>query len=96
MIFVSRWLILLELRLHLFHVSRHIRRLTNEAQSYEQQGIQSIEPSTSRINIRIKEERMHLQHRRRSQQAEMLLDQSVMWLRKVTNSWCDPEDEISV
>jgi len=29
-----------------------------------------------------------LQHRRRSQQAEMLLDQSVMWLRKATDWWC--------
>jgi len=28
------------------------------------------------------------QHRRRSQQAGMLLDQSVMWLRKATDWWC--------
>ena len=30
-----------------------------------------------------------LQHRRRSQQAEILLDQSVMWLRKATDWWCE-------
>ena len=34
-------------------------------------------------------DRMRLQHRRQSQQAEMLLDQSVMWLRKATDWWCD-------
>ena len=33
--------------------------------------------------------RMRLQHRRRSQLAEMLLDQSVMWLWKATNWWFD-------
>jgi len=35
------------------------------------------------------EPRTRLQHRRRSQQADMLLDQSVMRLRKATNWWCD-------
>jgi len=35
--------------------------------------------------------RTRLLYRRRSQQAEMLLYQSVMWLRKVTNLWCDSE-----
>jgi len=33
--------------------------------------------------------RTRLRLRGRSQQAEMLLDQSVMGLRKVTNWWCD-------
>jgi len=33
---------------------------------------------------------MRLLNRRRSRQAEMLLDQSVMWLGKVTSWWCDP------
>ena len=37
-----------------------------------------------------------LQHRRWSQLAEMLLDQSVMRLRKATNWWCDSGGEISV
>ena len=35
--------------------------------------------------------RTQLLHHRWSQQAEMLLDQSVMWFRKVTSLWCDPE-----
>ena len=37
-----------------------------------------------------------LQHRQRSQQAEMLLDQSVMWLRKATDWWCDSGGLISI
>jgi len=40
--------------------------------------------------------RTRLQHRRRSQQPEMLLDQSVMWLRKATDWWCDSGGWISV
>jgi len=40
--------------------------------------------------------RTRLQHRRRSQQAEMLLDQSVMWLRKATDWWCHSGGGISV
>jgi len=37
-----------------------------------------------------------LQHRRRLQQAEMLLNQSVRWLQKVANWWCDSGGEIFV
>jgi len=40
--------------------------------------------------------RMRLLHRRQLQKAEMLMDQSVIWLRKVTNWWCDSGGEISV
>jgi len=39
---------------------------------------------------------MSVQHRRRSQLAEMLLEQSVMWLWQATNWWCDSGGEISI
>jgi len=44
----------------------------------------------------VKLNRTRLQHRRRSQLAEMLLDQNVMWLWKAPNWWCDSGGGISV